>query len=100
VLLLTPCSGIHKPKTIMKASYFEQLTEAAQTDAIWEHGTFLARRQEGFYNILLFQIDNFYTEVYYHSHFNVIIQIVSFSDTGLLEPYFKGIHIPEFFGEG
>lgn len=77
----------------MKASYFERLTEAVQTDIIWERGVFLARRKEGFHTILLFQLDGFYTELYYHSHFNVIIKIVSFTDTELLEPYLEGIQL-------
>jgi hypothetical protein len=81
----------------MTSSYFEQLTEARQTDVIWESGTFLARRTEGFYNILLFQIDEFYTEVWYHSHFNVIIKILSFTDTDRLEPYLEKVSIAGLF---
>ncbi len=80
-------------KAIMTCSFFDQLTEAHQTDVIWECGTFLARRNKGFHNILLFQIDDFYTEVWYHSHFNVIIKIISFSDTDMLEPYLEKISI-------
>lgn len=76
---------------------FDQLSEARQTDLIWEAGVFLSRRTEGFYNVLLFQIDGFYTEVYYHSHFNVIIKIESFSDTDRLDAYLQSLHIPEFF---
>ena len=81
----------------MTTSYFDQLTEARQTDVIWENGVFLDRRKEGFYNILLFQLDDFYTEIYYHAHFNVIIKIVSFNDTDLLTPYLDKINLPEFF---
>jgi hypothetical protein len=81
----------------MTSLYFEQLTEAKQTDVIWESGVFLDRRKDGFYNVLLFQLDDFYTEIYYHSHFNVIIKIVSFTDTDLLAPYLKKINLPSFF---
>jgi hypothetical protein len=81
----------------MTCSIFDQLSEAKQTDVIWENGTFLDRRSEGFYNVLLFQIDDFYTEVYYHSHFNVIIKIESFSDTDRLEPYLDHITLPPLF---
>ena len=77
----------------MTTSYFDRLTETRQTDVIWENGVFLARRKEGFYNILLFQVEGFYTEIYYHSHFIVIIKIVSFSDTDLLEPYLNKIKV-------
>jgi hypothetical protein len=81
----------------MTSYHFEQLTEARQTDVIWESGVFLDRRKEGFHSILLFQIDDFYTEVYYHSHFNVIIRIHSFSDTDLLAPYLDKISINSLF---
>jgi hypothetical protein len=81
----------------MTCSYFDQLSEAHQTDVIWETGVFLGRRSEGYYNVLLFQIDGFYTEVWYHAHFNVIIRIESFSDTDRLEPYLDTIRIPSFF---
>jgi hypothetical protein len=90
------CIGLTK-QLIMTCSIFDQLSEARQTDVIWEDGTFLDRRSEGFYNVLLFQIDDFYTEVYYHAHFNVIIKIESFSDTDRLEPYLDHIKLPELF---
>jgi hypothetical protein len=81
----------------MTSSYFEQLTESRQTDVIWESGVFLDRRRESFHSILLFQIDDFYTEVWYHSHFNVILRIQSFSDTDLLAPYLNKINIDSLF---
>ena len=77
----------------MTCSFFDQLSEASQTDVIWEEGVFLARRTKGFYSIILFQIEGFYTEVFYHSHFNVIIKIESFSDTERLEPYLDCISL-------
>jgi hypothetical protein len=81
----------------MTSSYFDQLTESRQTDVIWESGVYLDRRKEGFYNVLLFQVDDFYTEIYYHSHFNVIIRIVSFSDTDHLAPYLDKINLHSLF---
>lgn len=83
----------------MTSTYFDQLTEARQTDVIWEEGVFLDRRKDGFYNILLFQLDEFYTEIYYHAHFNVIIKIVSFSDTDLLAPYLDKIKLQSLFND-
>ena len=81
----------------MTPSYFGQLSEADQTDVIWETGVFLSRRTKGYYHVLLFQVDGFYTEVYYHSHFNVLIRIESFSDTDRLEPYLETIGISSLF---
>ncbi len=81
----------------MTCSIFDQLSEAAQTDVIWETGTFLDRRSEAYYNVLLFQIDDFYTEVWYHAHFNVIIKIESFGDTDRLAPYLAKIELSSLF---
>ena len=81
----------------MTASYFDQLSENLQTDVIWESGSYLDRRSERYYNILLFQIDGFYAEVYYHSHFNVIIKIETFSDTDRLAPYFDKLDLVSLF---
>ena len=81
----------------MTSSYFEQLTETRQTDVIWECGVYLDRRKEGYYNILLFQVADFYTEIFYHAHFNVIIKIVSFSDTDLLATYLEKIKLQTLF---
>jgi hypothetical protein len=92
----TVCIRLTK-QLVMTCSIFDQLSEARQTDVIWEDGIFLERRSEGFYNVLLFQIDDFYTEVFYHSHFNVIIKIESFSDTDRLAPYLDHIKLPDLF---
>lgn len=77
----------------MKASNFSQLSESNQTEIIWERGAYLDRRTEGFYAILLFQVDSFYTEVWYHAHFNVIIRIETFTGTDRLDPYLENIDL-------
>lgn len=81
----------------MTCSYFDQLSEASQTDMIFESGAFVGRRTAGFHTVLLFQIEGFYTEIYYHSHFNVIIRIESFSDMERLEPYLDSIELASLF---
>lgn len=84
---------------IMTAYYFDQLSENKQTDVLWEDGAFLDRRSEGYYNILLFQIEGFYAEVYYHAHFNVIIKIETFSDTDRLAAYLDKLDLVCLFND-
>lgn len=86
-------------KTYITCADFGQLAEEAQTNLIWESGVFLARRDKGYYKILLFQLEGFYAEVWYHAHFNVLIKVESFSDTDLLEPYFDKIELAGLFNE-
>jgi hypothetical protein len=69
------------------------LDEMEQADVIWEQGVLIGERKDEFYKILLFQVDAFYAEIYYHTHFNVIIKIVSFSDTNRLDPYLQNISL-------
>jgi len=71
------------------------LDELEQADVIWEQGVLIDERKDDFYNILLFQVEGFYAEIYYHSHFNVIIKIKTFSDTRLLEPYLQAIALDD-----
>ncbi|MGV3658079.1 MAG: hypothetical protein ACO1NX_08995 [Chitinophagaceae bacterium] len=81
----------------MKEDYLGQMTELEQADVIMDRGVFIGKRTDGFYNILLFQVDAFYAEIYYHSHFNVIIKIKTFRDTEALEPYLQQIQISGLF---
>lgn len=81
----------------MKPDYLGQMTQMEQADVIMEKGVLVAKRTDGFYNILLFQVDSFYAEIYYHSHFNVIIKIRTFSNTNALEPYLAQIEIANLF---
>ncbi len=81
----------------MKEDYLGQMTELEQADVIMEQGVFIGKRTDGFYNILLFQVDAFYAEIFYHSHFNVIIKIKTFRDTEALEPYLQQIEISGLF---
>ena len=61
--------------------------------ALWEKGTLLAERTDGFYKLQLFQLHDVYLEVTWHIHFNVAVKVSSFSDTENLEPYLQSISL-------
>lgn len=65
---------------------FNSLNDYQKADAVWD-GTYLGDRQEDDCNILLFEVDSFYVEVYYHKKFNNVTRFRSFITTDLLEPY-------------
>jgi len=79
----------------MKLHSLGQMSELEQADLIMENGVLIGKRTDGFYKILLFQVNAFYAEIYYHSHFNVIIKIKTFSHTEALEPYLSQIEISD-----
>ena len=77
----------------MKDHQFLHLEESAQPSALWEKGIFLAERLQGFHNIKLYQLDERYIEVTFHTHFNVVLRVSSFTDTHYLEPYLNSVDI-------
>ena len=79
----------------MQRNNLQHLDELEQADVIMEQGVLIGERKDEYYNVRLFQIGAFYAEIFYHSHFNVIIKIKSFSNTDLLEPYIGHISLDD-----
>ena len=70
---------------------FMALDEIQQALTVLE-GTLIGQREDSHFKILLYQLDSFYVEVFYHptDHF---IRIESFSGTEKLDPYLNQISI-------
>lgn len=81
----------------MRDHQFHSTEETTQINAAWEQGVFLTERKNGFHKMMLYQVDDYYVEVTYHTHFNVILQVANFTDTDYLEPYFNQINIDHLF---
>ena len=71
---------------------FIAMDEMEQQEAIWE-GIHIADRSDEEHNILLYQIDSFYVEVFYHREYNVIRRYRPFIETEQLKPYLGQIDI-------
>jgi hypothetical protein len=69
----------------------------AKTEVLATEGVFLAERNDGCYRISLYQVGDFYVEIYYHSTRNFYICIRSFEDVGELFPYLQDIDITEVY---
>lgn len=78
----------------MRIYDFVKLTKGEKAKAVWK-GKLLANREEDNYNILLFNLGDFYVEVYYNSSENKIVKFKSFTAFAQLEPYLKKISISE-----
>lgn len=72
---------------------FKLLDETEQAEALWDRGVHINERQVGLFKIALYQIDAFYVEVFYHTGYNVIQGMSSFSNVAQLEPYLSQINI-------
>ncbi len=82
----------------MNLATYKLLSEEKQFEIIEKYGVLLAEREDSFYHIRLYQIEGFYTEVFCHSHFNVIVRTRCFSSPRLLGPYLKNISLDSLFG--
>jgi len=71
---------------------FLALDEMEQQEAIWE-GVHIADREDEEHRVLLYQIDSFYVEVFYHKEYNVIRSYRPFSSTEQLAPYLHQMQI-------
>jgi hypothetical protein len=59
----------------------------------------LGLRKDGCFAIGLFQLDNFYVEIYFHTTQGCIKNIRCFSDTADLAPYLDQVNISELLQE-
>ena len=74
---------------------FKHLNINAQAQTTWDSGVFIAFREEGDEQLILYRIENFYVEVRYHSNQNQIRGIKSFISDAPLQPYLDTIDISE-----
>ena len=76
---------------------FNVLTENEKTAIVWSKGDFVIERKENNFNILLYQVQSFYVEVFYSGNKNKISRLRSFSSTDQLKPYLGKIDVLELF---
>jgi hypothetical protein len=77
----------------MNLRQFQGLEVTIQIGVIWNNGVHVATRDDEVYQYLLYQLDNFYVEVWYHIEFEVINRFIAFDDIDRLEPYLQRIDI-------
>ncbi|MBB1283532.1 hypothetical protein HRH25_04025 [Flavisolibacter sp. BT320] len=77
----------------MNIQQFVRFDKEEKIDAIKQEGAFLHVRNEAGIDIILYQIDGFYVEVYFEAENNDRMTIRSFDDTASLDIYLKDINI-------
>ena len=80
-------------KYTMKDRQYITTQEIEQSRTLWERGTLLAERVDGYYKMHLYQLHDVYIEVTWHTHFNVIQKVTSFTSTDDLDRYLEQIEI-------
>jgi hypothetical protein len=76
---------------------FNFMDGMAKTEVLASDGVFLAERNDGCFRISLYQINDFYVEIYYHKTRYFYICIRSFEDSSELYPYLQDIDISEIY---
>lgn len=74
---------------------FNALDERKQADIIMHDGVFLDYRWYKEFKIFLYQISDFYVEVYYNHRYNLVQGFGGFEYSSSLDPYLGKIRIPE-----
>jgi hypothetical protein len=82
-----------KKRFRMTLYQFNLLDKAEQSYTLWQYGVKLAEIKNKHYNLILYQIDAFYVEVWYQIKRNEIRQYVSFLTTDKLTPYLNQIDV-------
>lgn len=78
----------------MTLQRFQCLSQQAQQDTVRYVGVYLCERRSMDMKVFLYQVDDFYTEVFFAKPGKPVL-IRSFADTELLEPYLIGMPLPE-----
>ena len=77
----------------MKFQWLTTNGELQYADSLVKDGTLIGERIDNFHQVKLYQLDTLYMEVYKHMHFNVIVKVITFTDTEFLEPYLEKISL-------
>lgn len=72
---------------------FSLLDENEQLDILYHEGIYIGKRKEGKRNILLYQLESFYVEVYYLKHRSHSDKIRCFRSTVFLDPYLENFPV-------
>ncbi len=77
----------------MTMEQFKMADEMEQTEALWEKGVHIAEREDDIHRFILYQLDAFYVEAWYHKEYNVLRKFNVFDDTTQLKPYLDQLKI-------
>jgi hypothetical protein len=83
----------------MTLTEFNKLATEEQQKAVLIQGVFLAERKDPPLRMMLYDMGNFYVEVFFLSRYNKVAWFNGFSNTRKLEPYLQKIDVSSFVQE-
>jgi hypothetical protein len=87
------CELILAKEKPMTLHHFKALAQDKQRKALLQRGSFVADRTTDAFCVYLFQIDQFYVEIFFIRESDEIVWIKSFECIDELEPYLNHINI-------
>lgn len=79
----------------MTFQQFRSLPKDMQRNVVKHCGVFLFGRTGVGVNVMLYQVEGFYAEIYFDEKMSEAKHIRSFADTRLLEPYLRMVDVSE-----
>lgn len=79
----------------MTLQEFLLLSEAEQTNLLYEQGVYIGKRKLAATVVVLYQLNGFYAEVYYREYRRIIECISCFAGTARLDPYLTEIDVEQ-----
>ena len=83
----------------MTAKKFNSLSKSIKKDILLRSGSFLAERKWGICSVLLYQLEDFYIEVFFVKWTKAPIGFRTFHTTNKLEPYLQKIDVASLMQE-
>lgn len=83
----------------MTLEQFNMLSTEQQQEAVLREGIFLAERKDPPLRMMLYDMSNFYVEVFFLSRYNKVAWFNGFDSTEKLEPYLEKINVSQFLQE-
>jgi hypothetical protein len=79
----------------MTFEQFRSLPKDMQRNVVKHYGVFLFGRTGVGVNVMLYQVESFYVEIYFDEKMSEATRIRSFEDTRHLEPYLRMVDVSE-----
>jgi len=83
----------------MKLAEFNKQSTEEQQKAVLINGVFLAERKDPPLRMMLYDMGNFYVEVFFLSRYNKVAWFNGFASTKKLEPYLQKIDVSSLLQE-
>jgi hypothetical protein len=80
---------------LMTFQQFRSLPKDIQRNVVKHYGVFLFGRSGVGVNVILYQMESFYVEIYFDEKMSEVTRIRSFEDTRHLEPYLRMVDVSE-----